>query len=96
MTRPHVGQDMHEHDAGRAGAQRAGSTHELALAQRERRAAYQPRDCGPANERDDNGNAPEAEQRGLRPLLGDAQLGDVKRRQHDQQRQPGKRNDAIG
>ena len=45
------------------------------------------RDAGPVDDRDDDDDAPEAGGAGMRELRGEAELGQVERAEHDQQRQ---------
>ena len=70
--------------------------HELVLAHRQDSAAHQPRDGRPADQHHDQQDAIEAGALGVREIRRDAELGQVDRRQHDQQRQQRQRDHRIG
>ena len=63
--------------------------------QRSHHRTYQPRDRGPADQHHDQKDAVEAGALGTRQVLRNAELGQVDRRQHDQQRQKRQRDHRI-
>ena len=91
-----VGQDMDGHDPQRRRALGLGGEDELAFAQRQRRAADQAGHRRPADQRDDDDDAVEADVFRCRQGLGQADLAEVERRQDDQQRQQRQRDHPVG
>ena len=83
---------MPERDAAAPGAQRAGRAHIVLGAGGERGGAHQPGHRRPADQGHDSDDAEEA---GIRPVVK-AELAEVDRRQHDQQRQQRQGDHAVG
>ena len=87
---------MHEHDPEAAGALGGGGEDEFTLAHRQRRAAHEPRHRRPADQGDDHDDAIEAYVFVLGQRRRQAELVEVDRRQHDQERQQRQGDHAVG
>src|SRR5437764_709983 len=80
----------------RAGAEAACGADEIAVAGDERGAAHQPRRRRPADQHGERYDPNDADLVGLSDALGQAELMQVERGQHDQQRQQRQRDDGVG
>ena len=87
---------MTEHDAQRSRAQRPRRAREIAGLERQCFGAHQSCDGGPAGEAHDHDDAIEREGFRLGDLGWHADLARVDGGQHDQQREQGERNHAVG
>ena len=79
-----------------AGAEAACGADEIAVAGDERGAAHQPRRRRPADQHGERYDPKDADLVGLSDALGQAELMQVERGQHDQQRQERQRDDRVG
>ena len=92
--RDQVREDLPEHDPQVARTERARGLHELALAQRQRVAAYEPGDVGPGEERDDHDHHAEAR---LQRAVEAAVLGrGARRHDPDREQEQRHREDDVG
>ena len=92
--REQVGQDLAEHDPQVPGPERPARLDELALAQRQRVAADEPRDVGPGEERDDHDH--QAQPRLERPVEAALLRGRARRDDADGEQQQRHREDDVG